>query len=57
MAPNYNGIALKTALDLALKAREQPKGYTEPLLHAYRIKQKQHTNEIKHVGTQPFFRP
>lgn len=31
-----NNLAFKTALDLVLLGREQPNGYTEPLLHAYR---------------------
>lgn len=32
--------AYRAALDLVLKGREQPSGYTEPLLHAWRLKVK-----------------
>lgn len=45
MAPSYDGISFKAALELALKGCEQPNGYTEPLLHAYRIKHKQTLNQ------------
>ena len=41
MAPNFeSSYAYRAARDLVFKGLEQPSGYTEPLLHAWRLKVK-----------------
>ncbi|HEV7346074.1 MAG TPA: malate synthase G [Devosia sp.] len=40
MAENFQSVAFRAALDLALHGAAQPSGYTEPLLHAARRKVK-----------------
>ena len=40
LAEHPNGAAMQAALDLVFKGEAQPSGYTEPLLHAWRLKVK-----------------
>ena len=40
LVANPNGAAMQAALDLVFKGVAQPSGYTEPLLHAWRLKVK-----------------
>ncbi len=38
MSPSFNGHAFNAALKLAIEGKDQPSGYTEPILHQERLK-------------------
>jgi len=45
MAGNFDtSLAYQAALELCLKGKDQPNGYTEPLLHQYRLRLKEQSN-------------
>ena len=45
MAPEFDGIAFQSACALVFEGAKQPSGYTEPLLHDYRLKMKNQADE------------
>ena len=50
MAPRYDGEAYRAARELVLLGLDQPSGYTEPILHAWRIRHKLTSNDTSTHG-------
>jgi hypothetical protein len=55
MAANPDGAAFQAASDLVFKGLAQPSGYTEPLLHAWRLKVKAGQQKALRAGVKFFF--